>query len=86
MAEGQPRPRPVAPVDCKECARQFPTFKVVFPIFYTHWIAIETLCTPFQVYIKHLLAKECGAAQSQHPSIKVILLPLSVLKKSVITG
>jgi len=33
-----------APVDCKECARQFPTFKV---------------------YIKHLLAKECGAAQDQ---------------------
>ena len=51
MAEGQPRA--VAPVDCKECARQFPTFKV---------------------YIKHLLAKECGAAQSQRPSIKVIII------------
>ena len=50
MAEGQPRA--VAPVDCKECSRQFPTFKV---------------------YIKHLLAKECGAAQSQRPSIKVII-------------
>ena len=67
MAEGQPRA--VAPVDCKECARQFPTFKV---------------------YIKHLLAKECGAAQSQRPSIKVICLPPehvhSVLRNDLITG
>jgi len=37
MAQHKP-----APVDCKECSRQFSTFKL---------------------YIKHLLAKECGAAQ-----------------------
>ena len=95
MAEGQPRA--VAPVDCKECARQFPTFKV-FSSFKTgsskHPDAPPREaslscrhCLPhFQVYIKHLLAKECSAAQNS--SIRVIWLPPTIqcFKKSVITG
>ena len=52
-----------------------------------HTLAVVTASlivkASFQVYIKHLLAKECGAAQNS--SIKVMWLPPTI-QCSVITG